>query len=1448
MLPRPGSTDVPQNTGIALHFNAPMDRATLDATTFTLRRVGGGTVSGTWHWGTNRDVLFRPDAPLAPGEYEVTVGGDVLDIKDEVPGDPLAQPFSARFTVGSGTDTTAPQVVERIPDGSPTGITGPVVLRFSEPLEPGSVTEATLWVEDARGRWVEGRVALSADGREAAFTPYRPFAPGATYTLHLKGSVRDLAGNPLGSDVTHTFTTAANPAPQYHGLIADRGAGYGPEKVAVSPDGARVLVANASGDTVALYDGTTWDLLRTYENVGDGPHDVAFSPDGTLAFVLNLNSDDVRILRLSDGVTLATIAGVGDPHLMALNAGGTRLYVTDRGTPDRLHELDVDPSSSTFGQVLRSLTLDHEPYDVALSPDGSLAYVSGRDGIAVIDLGLWVERRFIELRYRSLGEIALAPDGRQAYAPDRWRDALHVVDLITGQPLVELPVGEDPESVAVSPDGRFVYVTTRDERRIAVVDAATLQVVRRLPSGDRTAEGLAVSPDGRRIYATEQGWPGRLRVFHLGDLSDNVAPQVVGVQPGNNATGIPTYAPLLIELSEGVDRLTVNGDTVQLERNGVRIHGTLAVSADNRRIWFRPGAALQPGTTYTLRVTTGVKDLAGNPLAAAVTVHFTTAPQPDPPPIGLWATPAAGNNPHGVAITPDGSRVLVTDYWGDRLRIINTVTWEATVLNLGHNVGQVAVSPDGTRAYVARPERNDVVVVDLTADGKTTAASPKDGGQRSAVGGRERGELPGEIGATTFVTIPVGSHPVSLLHHPTQPRLYVLNRDSGDVSVINTQTHQELARWPVNGIGPEDRDAHGIALSPDGTRLFVTSRQRLSVLDANDGRLLQVFDDLPGWSYYGVAITPDGAQAWLASANADALVVIDLRVGEVVAQVAVGNHPTWLALSPDGEWVYVSNQESGSVSVMHRRTATVLNTLTYPGRISGIALSPDGQRLYVPNELADALLVYQHADPADRTGPTVTRIEPADAGQGISVVTPLVVTFSEALNRASVNGSTFRVTRATGGTAAVGDPPTAVENGVIPQGEVSITGEYVISADNRTVTFLPDAPWQPGASYTLRLETGLTDLAGNPLSAPQTSSFRAAATLDPPPVTERSERYSSSGPVALALAPDGSLLAVANHHWDTVSLLDPDTLQAVAEIPVGDGPFGLAFNTAGTRLYVVLEHEAKLAVVDVAARQVVQVIAGLGSEPQHIVLSPDGAQAYVTGYESGGIDAVDLGTGQVARLRTLSYPGQPRFAPDGPLYVPARDRLWRRNADGTWRELYIGGGYIGDLAFSPDGRHAYASLSWGDRIRVVDLWLGRPVFDLLVDNDPQALRQTSDGRLLMVVNEDAGTIQLFDRLTHALLQTVVLPGGRPQALAWDEGRGRLYVGDTNAGEVRSFNLPYGSTSGTDVADVSGDGRVDMTDVQMVADHWRSEDPAFDVNGDGEVNVLDVMFVIRNMEE
>ena len=93
-------------------------------------------------------------------------------------------------------------------------------------------------------------------------------------------------------------------------------------------------------------------------------------------------------------------------------------------------------------------------------------------------------------------------------------------------------------------------------------------------------------------------------------------PRVTATTPGASANRVPARAHIKVRFSEPVRRSTLTGSTVRLLRKGsarpVRV--TLRYDADQRRLVLTPRSGLRPGTTYRVKITTGVRDLAGHRL------------------------------------------------------------------------------------------------------------------------------------------------------------------------------------------------------------------------------------------------------------------------------------------------------------------------------------------------------------------------------------------------------------------------------------------------------------------------------------------------------------------------------------------------------------------------------------------------------------------------------------------------------------------------------------------------------------------------------------------------------------------------------------------------------------------------------------------------------------------
>ena len=135
-----------------------------------------------------------------------------------------------------------------------------------------------------------------------------------------------------------------------------------------------------------------------------------------------------------------------------------------------------------------------------------------------------------------------------------------------------------------------------------------------------------------------------------------VAPTVISVAPISGAADASTGTSVAATFSTAMDPATVTASTFRLlDPSGNPVPATVSYSPYTDTARLTPVASLAPATTYTAVVKggpDGVKDSAGNPMAADYTWSFTTAtPQPGPAPVVVMTWPAAeavGVNPGGV--------------------------------------------------------------------------------------------------------------------------------------------------------------------------------------------------------------------------------------------------------------------------------------------------------------------------------------------------------------------------------------------------------------------------------------------------------------------------------------------------------------------------------------------------------------------------------------------------------------------------------------------------------------------------------------------------------------------------------------------------------------------------------------------------------------------------------
>jgi hypothetical protein len=129
----------------------------------------------------------------------------------------------------------------------------------------------------------------------------------------------------------------------------------------------------------------------------------------------------------------------------------------------------------------------------------------------------------------------------------------------------------------------------------------------------------------RNALPTDYFWP-----FATGTVPDTTPPMVVSTNPVNGANGVPVNTTVTATFSEAMDASSVNTTTFTVKDPANNpVPGVVTYSGKTATV--TPSANLAFSTTYTVAVTTGVKDLAGNNLAGDYIWTFSSGASPPPP-------------------------------------------------------------------------------------------------------------------------------------------------------------------------------------------------------------------------------------------------------------------------------------------------------------------------------------------------------------------------------------------------------------------------------------------------------------------------------------------------------------------------------------------------------------------------------------------------------------------------------------------------------------------------------------------------------------------------------------------------------------------------------------------------------------------------------------------------
>ncbi|UNK50423.1 YncE family protein [Lysobacter sp. S4-A87] len=164
---------------------------------------------------------------------------------------------------------------------------------------------------------------------------------------------------------------------------------------------------------------------------------------------------------------------------------------------------------------------------------------------------------------------------------------------------------------------------------------------------------------------------------------------------------------------------------------------------------------------------------------------------------------------------------------------------------------------------------------------------------------------------------------------------------------------------PVRTVGlDENTRPHGMRLLPGNRRAVVTTEgsRKLLVVDIGQGKVESAIDLGEGRGHM-VALSADGATAYVTKIDAGTVSRVDLKAGRKTHEVAAGAGAEGVAVHPRSGEVWVSNREAGTVTVHDPATLATIHTVPSPGFPIRVVFSADARAALATNARAATLSV-----------------------------------------------------------------------------------------------------------------------------------------------------------------------------------------------------------------------------------------------------------------------------------------------------------------------------------------------------------------------------------------------------------------------------------------------------------------------------------------------------------
>jgi YVTN family beta-propeller protein len=589
--------------------------------------------------------------------------------------------------------------------------------------------------------------------------------------------------------------------------------------------------------------------------------------------------------------TNTIVTGSGGDGI-ALSPDGTKMFVT----VDYKRQLQVIATAS--GTILATVPIPvgvsgEAPLELAIGPDGSRVYVFASQArpspyLVAIDTTTYkVTQQANVSNGGTLGPLLVSPDGSQLYYEVGYaNEYIQVVDAISLAPLKQIPVNGYPTDLAITPSG-LILMTDSNNQLLVINPKSSNVSVFPLPNDSQGTPGVVISsPDSTTAYISF------------------AAQSILAV---NIATGATVFVAPIDYVPTGF----------AISPDGTALYSTNLSSA---QAWSL--SEFQISTQETVRTIRQLGPISALALTKngqslyVLNANESAIATVDVASEKLTHLVLGSVEINSLAIPPGGTTVWASQYGfglGGDILFLNPATQQLKY-KVGY-AGALAFSPSGTVVYVANP--GAVTALDVATLKPIGTAHV---GQLTNIGQA----IPSPDGTRVYISASFVSG-VSNGAAVLAP---------GEILVLDTSTFKYTAAINVSdGMG-------AMALTPDGSTLVYTANDgRLHLLSTATDKITATIHLTPANGLLnGLALSPDGATAYVADAENNLLMVADLATQTQLASIAVGNSPSPVVISPDGSEAWVATL--AGLEIVNTSTGLLSGPVRLPGEPSAIVFGP----------------------------------------------------------------------------------------------------------------------------------------------------------------------------------------------------------------------------------------------------------------------------------------------------------------------------------------------------------------------------------------------------------------------------------------------------------------------------------------------------------------------------